>query len=103
MTSGARLPAADAVGGDGTLRVGAKQIMPRLGTEMRHIDKRHMVCRPHVQDLPGRHCQQPFARTQDGQGAQQAFAIEFGIHVSTHHAKCGLTQQKRDAVSRDRT
>jgi len=93
--------APDVIGGDGACRVGAKQVMPGIGAEMRHVDQGHLVRRTQMQDIAGCQRQQTFARAQHRQRAEQAFAIQIDIHVATHHAKRAAAQQKRDAWWRD--
>lgn len=58
-------------------------VMPRLGAEMRQVDQCHPVRRPHGQNLPRRHRQQPLPRPQHRQRAQQPLAIQFLIPVQT--------------------
>ena len=74
-----RLPPPDQVQCYGTISPRTQIDMPRLGAELRQIDRSHRICRPHTQNLPGRHRQQPLARPQNRQRAQQAHAINLDI------------------------
>ena len=56
-----------------------EQAVPRLGTEMRHVDCGHRIGGAHAKHGPFRHLQQQFAGFQHRQRAEQRFAIKGGV------------------------
>ena len=64
----------------GALRFGRVQhLMPRFGAEMGQVDCGHRIGRAQAQYPARCHGDQPLAGAQDGQGAEQPFAIEVFI------------------------
>lgn len=75
----------DQVGGDGAvLGFAGEEAVAGLRAEMRQVDRGHAVCRGEAQEMAGRHCGQRLARLEDGQGAEQPFAIERDIGDAGH-------------------
>ena len=74
-----------------------KVLLPRLRAEMRQINQRHLVGRPHAQHLPRRHRQQPLARLQHRQRAQQPLAVQLHIPVQST-VPANVTSGRGDAA-----